>query len=203
MFESCGGCCLLLILIPLVCCIAIGGVAYYVYNYAPEEPVSASFSPSQQEANQFQMMLDTAVNTAKTSRWFYLGFSEQEISSWMALEGQDFADEQGHAFPFSNMQVGLDDGEMTFYGELDTGVITFPLEVVITPSVTYDGQLKLDITGVDVGGIKAPEFVTTTISDQFEELLISPLDEIPGNLVFYKGSLSVDNGRFEVQGVVN
>ena len=203
MFESCGGCCLLLIVIPLLCCIAFGGVAYYVYTYAPDEPVSDSFEPSNQQANEFQVMLDTAVNNARSSGWFWMGFDEEQISSWMALEGKDFADEHGHVFPFSKMQVGLDDGEMTFYGELDTGVLMFPLEVVIEPTVSYDGQLDLNITGVDVGGLKAPEFVTSMISDQFEELLITPLEDLPGNPVFYRETLSVDDGRFEVQGVVN
>lgn len=203
MFESCGGCCLLLIVIPLLCCIAFGGVAYYVYTYAPEEPVSETFEPSTQQANELQVMLDTAVSNARSSGWFWIGFSEEQISSWMALEGEDFADQQGHMFPFTNMQVGLDDGDMTFYGELDTGVLTFPLEVVITPAVTYEGDLDLNITSVDVGGLKAPEFVTTIVSDQFEELLIGPLEDLPGNPVFYRETLSVQGGRFEVQGVVN
>lgn len=203
MFESCGGCCFLLIVIPLICCIAFGGVAYYAYTHAPDQPVSASFQPSRQEANAFQLMLDTAVNNAKTSRWFYMGFTEQEISSWMALEGESFADEHGQVFPFSNMQVGLDDGEITFYGELDPGVVTFPLAVVIEPSIGLDGQLDFDVTSVDVGGIKAPAFVTTMISAQFEDLLVGSLNEVPGNLVFYQQTLKVDDGIFEVQGVVN
>lgn len=203
MFESCGGCCLVVILIPLLCCVLVAGVAYYVYNYAPEEPVSGSFKATQAEAQAFQTMLDNAQATARSQGWFWMKFTERQMSSWMALEGESFADEHGHIFPFSNMQVGLDDGLMTFYGELDTSVIEFPVEVEIEPRVSATGDVEFDIASVNLGGITAPDFVTTVVSAQFEDVLVKPLQDISGRVIFYQQTLRVDNGEFEVQGRVN
>lgn len=203
MFESCGGCCLVLILIPVLCCVLVGGVAYYVYNYAPDPPVSGSFTATQAEAQAFQAVLDNAQATARSQGWFWMTFTEQQISSWMALEGASFADEQGHVFPFSNMQVGLDDSRITFYGELDTRVIAFPVSVEIEPRITATGDVEFEITSVNMGGITAPAFVTSAVSAQFEDVLVEPLRSISGNVIFYQQSLTVDNGVFEVQGRVN
>lgn len=203
MFESCGGCCLVLILIPVLCCVLVGGVAYYVYNYAPDPPVSGSFKATQAEAQAFQAVLDNAQATARSQGWFWMTFTEQQMSSWMALEGESFASEHGHIFPFSNMQVGLDDGLMTFYGELDARALAFPVEVEIEPRVTATGDVEFDITAVNMGGVTAPDFVTTMVSAQFEDILVEPLRSISGNVIFYQQSLNIDNGVFEVQGRVN
>lgn len=203
MFESCGGCCLALVLIPLVCCVAAGGVALYVYNNSPDAPVSGSFEPSRTQANEFQVALDNAVNMARTQNWFWMQFNEQQLSSWMALEGEAFADEHGHVFPFSAMQVGLDDGLITFYGELDPGVLTVPVQVDIEPRITATGDAEFEIAAVDVGGVRAPDFVTQVVSAQFEDLLIGPLQDLPGDVIFYQQSLRVDDGVFEVQGRVS
>jgi uncharacterized protein YpmS len=203
MIESCGGCCLVLILVPLLICIVVGGVALYVYNNAPDQPVAASFTPSPVDAQAFQAVLDGAEATARSQGWFWMSFTEQQLSSWMALEGADFADQQGTVFPFSNMQVGLDDNAITFYGELDPGVMAVPIEVVIEPKVSATGDFEFDITSVDVGGVQAPDFLTTVVSSQFEDILVKPLEQLPGDLIFYQETLKVDNGIFEVQGRVN
>lgn len=203
MLEGCGGCCVLLILIPLICCVAIGGVAYYVYTHAPDAPVAANFKPSGTDARAFQAELDRAVAQARTQRSFYLRFTEQQLSSWMALEGQAFASQQGLTFPFQKMQVGLDDGLMTFYGELTYSALVLPLAVEVQPQIGALGGVEFTIHSVDVGGIQAPDFVVTVIGDQFRNLLVQPFEELPGNVIFYRESLTIDDGVFTVQGLVN
>ncbi len=203
MFESCGGCCLALVLIPLLCCVAVGGVVYVVNTQAPTPPLSGSFQPSRTQANEFEVALDNTVNMARSQGWFWMQFNEQQLSSWMALEGQAFADEHGHVFPFNNMQVGLDDGLITFYGELDPGVMTFPVAVEIEPRISATGDFEFDIASVDLSGVRVPDFVTQMVSAQFEDLLIGPLRDLPGDVVFYQQSLRVEDGVFEVQGTVS
>lgn len=202
MLEGCSGCCVLLILIPLVCCVAIGGVAYYVYTHAPDAPVAANFKPAAADAQAFQAELDRAVNQARTQRSFYLNFTERQMSSWMALEGRSFAEGQGLTFPFEHMQVGLDDGLMTFYGELTVQSIGLPLAVEVQPQISSLGTVDFAIVSVDLGGIQAPDFVVTMISDQFQDVLIQPFEELGGNVIFYRESLMIDNGLFQVQGLV-
>ncbi len=202
MFESCGGCCLALVLIPLLCLGLVACAAIYLLTLDVDTPLPASFQPSQAEAQAFDTAIDSAVNQAQTQGWWTLSFTESQASSWMALQGEAFADEHGHAFPFNNVQVGLDDGEITFYAELETRFASVPLQVIITPRVTPAGQLDFAITEVKVAEVSAPDFVVQTIKAQFEDALLKPLEDLPGTYFVYPQSLVVDNGWFQVQGAI-
>lgn len=202
MFESCGGCCLSLILIPLLCLGLTACALIYLVTLDVDTPLPANFKPSQAEARAFDAAIDNAVAQAQAGGGWQLSFTEQQVSSWMALEGQTFADEHGHAFPFDKVQVGLDDGAMTFYAELETRFVSVPLQVIITPKVTPDGRLDFDIAEVKVADIGAPDFVVQSVKAQFEEALTQPLEDLPGNYFIYPQNLVVDNGVFWVQGTI-
>lgn len=200
MFEGCGGCCLSLLLIPLLCLGLTACAVIYLVTLDVDTPLPGNFQPSSAEAQQFDRAIDDAVAQAQTGGGWQLRFTEQQISSWMALEGKSFADQHGHPFPFNNIQVGLDDGAMTFYAELQTRLTSVPLQVIITPKVAPDGQLNFDIADVKVADIGAPEFVVQSVKAQFEEALARPLEDLPGAYFVYSQSLVVDNGEFLVQG---
>jgi len=202
MFEGCGGCCLALILIPVLCCVMVACGVIYVYSNAPDAPLSDRFKPSVAEAQAFDAEISRATTQARTSGsgWFVLQFTERELSSWMALEGEQYAEENGHSFPFEDVQVGLDDGEMTFYGELEQSHLTLPVKVVIKPGVDGSGHFEFDITSVDVGGLSAPGFVLNSLSDQFADVLAKPFEDLPGNYTLYEQTLVIQDGTFAVQG---
>jgi hypothetical protein len=202
MFESCGGCCLSLVLIPLLCLGLVACALIYLVTLDVDTPLPGNFQPSYAEAQAFSTAIDNAVARAQGGGGWELSFTEQQISSWMALEGEAFADEHGHAFPFTNVQVGLNDGAMTFYAELETRLTGVPLQVIIRPKVAPDGQLDFDIAEVKVADIGAPDFVVQTVKAQFEEALARPLEDLPGNYFIYPQSLVVDNGVFRVQGAI-
>ncbi|MBP8974297.1 MAG: hypothetical protein KBH93_10525 [Anaerolineae bacterium] len=202
MFEGCNGCCLSLILIPLLCLGLTACVVIYAATSDSNAPVSSAFTPNLTESLAFNRAIDDAIAQARSQGWWALKFNEREISSWMALEGKTFAEEHGHTFPFTNVQVGLDDDEMRFYGEVEVRFLTVPLKVFIEPGVDSAGQITFDITKVDVAGIGAPDFVVQTVKAQFEDVLIRPFDELPGSYFLYEQSLIVDNGTFEVQGLI-
>jgi uncharacterized protein YpmS len=193
----CGGCCLGVTLILLVCC------ALYVSANGPEPPLSNSFKPSAAEAQAFQSAIDSATSLARSQGWFYLTFTERQMASWMALDGQAFAKEHGHSFPFKNVQVKLDDGAITFYGELGQSQLTIPLEAIVTPNINSSGAMSFEITSVNVGGVRMPDAVLRTISRQFEDVLVQPFDNLQGTPVFYNGSLSIQGGTFIVQGYLS
>jgi hypothetical protein len=200
MFEGCGGCCLSLILIPLLCLGLAACALIYLVTLDVDTPLPASFKPSQAEAQAFDAAIDNAVAQARAGGGWVLTFTEQQASSWMALRGADFADQHGHTFPFTNVQVGLDDGAITFYAELETRFVAVPLQVVITPKVTPDGRIELPVTEVKVADVNAPDFVVQTVKAQFEDVLLRPLEDLPGNYFVYSQTLVVDNGVFQVQG---
>ncbi|MEW6577929.1 MAG: hypothetical protein AB1435_01915 [Chloroflexota bacterium] len=203
MFEGCSGCCLSIILIPLLCLgLAACVVIYAATSDSNDAPLPNTFKPSLSEAQAFDRAIDDAIAQARSQGWWALKFNEREISSWMALEGKAFADEHGHVFPFKNVRVGLDDGEMRFYAEVEVRFLSVPLKVFIKPGVDYAGQITFDITKVDVAGIGAPDFVVQTVKAQFEDLLIRPFEDLPGSYFLYEQSLIVDNGTFEVQGMI-
>ncbi len=202
MFEGCSGCCLSIILIPLLCLGLAACVVIYAATSDTNAPVSNAFQPSLSEAQSFDRAIDDAIAQARSQGWWALKFNEREISSWMALEGKTFAEEHGHVFPFKNVQVGLDDGEMRFHAEVEARFLSIPLKVFIKPGVDYAGQIVFDITKVDVAGIGAPDFVVQTVKAQFEDVLIRPFAELPGSYFLYEQTLIVDNGTFEVQGVI-
>jgi hypothetical protein len=204
MLEGCGGCCLTVVVIPLLCCgLLIGGVIY-IYATAPDPPLTDNFKANLAEAQAFEAELARATNRATTQGVFDLNVNERYLSSWMALEGEDFADEHGHSFPFKNVQVGLDDGQITFYAELDrTDLIKLPLEVVLEPTVDDQGQLKFEIKEAHLSGLRVPNVILENVTGQFEDRLVQPFDDLPGNYYVYENSIVVEDGAFILQGGVS
>ena len=200
--PHCGGCCFGLTMILIVCCVVVGGTAYFVSTQGPEPPLSANFRPSYTDAQAFQAEIDNATTLARTQGWFYLQFTEQQMASWMALNGADFAAQHGHDFPFENVQVKLDGGEMTFYGELGRSQLTIPLKATVKPEIDSAGKMTVDITSLNLGGIKVPDAILSSIRTQFEDVLLLPFDDLPGTPVFYRDSLSIIGGTFNVQGYI-
>jgi hypothetical protein len=202
MFESCGGCCAALVLIPLLCCALVVGAVIYINANAPDPPLSENFTASQTEAQQFDAEIDRAVTRARNEGVFDLFFSERQLSSWMALEGPELADQYGHAFPFENVQIALDDGEMVFYGEIDRYRLTIPVEVVIEPRINRENKLEFEITSADFGGVALPDFVLSNITGQINDALITPISDLPGDYYIFEQSIMVEDGQFLVQGGV-
>jgi len=206
MFEGCSGCCIGLILIPLLCCALVGCAVIYVYSEGPEPPLSGTFKPQQAEAQAFQTAIDNAGNMAASQGWFYLQFGQRDLSSWLALKGEDFAAEHDRRFPFKNVQVKLDGGEMIFYGELSRSRLKLPVRVVMKPGVDKQGQFDLKIDSVDFGGLSLPGFILDSVTNVLEEALMQPvqdkLDQSGRSYSLYGPSMSVDNGTFAIQGTV-
>lgn len=202
MFEGCGGCCLAVILIPLLCVAVAACGIVYAATQGPEPPLSENFTASVADAQAFDTAINAATRDAQNTRGFTLTFNERQISSWLALEGEQFAEEQGSTFPFKNVQVGLDAGEMIFYGELQLSRIRLPLAVAIKPEVDRAGHLDFEITDADVGGIAAPTFALKVVTGQLEDKLVKPLDDLQGDYVLDPNSLWVQDGVFSVRGQV-
>ncbi|MCL4238565.1 MAG: hypothetical protein KJ047_09990 [Anaerolineae bacterium] len=202
MFEGCSGCCLSVILIPLLCLGLIACVVIYAATSDSGTPVSSAFKPSLTESLAFERAIDDAIAQARSQGWWALKFTERELSSWMALEGKAFAEEHGHVYPFTNVRVKLDDGEMRFYADVEVRFLKVPLKVFIKPGVDVAGQIAFDVTKVDVAGIGVPDFAVQTVKAQFEDVLIRPFADLPGSYFLYQQSLLVDNGTFEVQGII-
>lgn len=200
MFEGCGGCCAGTVLILLLCCAMVVCGAIYVLSTSPDPPLTDKFNANTAEAAAFDAQIDRAVQEARTSRIFTLTFTERQISSWLALEGEAFADEYGFSFPFENVQMGLEDGEMTFYGELGSGQAKIPLEVILVPKVDRIGHLDLEVDTVNFVGLKLPGALIDDIANQLEKKVIQPIEDAGVDYFLDEFSLSIEDGVFTVRG---
>jgi hypothetical protein len=202
MFESCGGCCVALVVIPLLCCAMVVCGLIYVASTAPDPPLSDEFNANPAEAAAFDGQVNQAAYDAGYSSGFTLTFTERQISSWLALEGEAFADDHDISFPFDNVQMGLEDGEMTFYGELGTGRVKIPLEVVIKPEVDRVYHLNLNVESVKFLGLKLPGALVDSVTSQLEKKVIQPIEDAGTDYVLDPNSLRIEDGTFWVQGQV-
>lgn len=199
MDADCRGCCLAVLLIPVLCCVMGACAIIYIYTSSPEPPVSDTFRANQQEANTFTQEISAS---SIQSRGGVVSFNEREISSWVALRGEDFFTEQGNSYPFKNVQVGLDDGMMTFYAEYNRYSMNLPLTVEIKPAIDSTGRLSLDIEGAAMGGINAPQFVLNRATSQLEDWLTEPFEELQQRVILNPGTLQIENGQFYIQGAL-
>jgi hypothetical protein len=203
MFESCGGCCVALVVIPLLCCALVVCGLIYVASTAPDPPLSDNFKANPAEAAAFDGQINLARNNAASGLGgFTLTFTERQISSWLALQGETFADEHDISFPFDNVQMGLEDGEMTFYGEVGTGRAKIPLEVVIKPEVDRANHLDLNVESVKFLGLKLPGALVDSVINQLEEKVIQPIEDVGTDYVLDPFSLSIRDGVFSVNGQI-
>lgn len=202
MFEGCGGCCLALILIPLLCCGLVAGAVAYTTINAPDPPIRGSYQASQADAQALDAEVARAASMAATQGWFWTAFTQDQFSAWLSLEGQDFADSQDRRFPFEDVQVGFNGGLMRFYGKFTQSGVKIPLLVEVRPGVDGNGKLKMDIESASMGGVDLPDFALGAVADQLEAVVNRPFEALNGQYFLNAATLTVDNGRFEIQGQV-
>jgi uncharacterized protein YpmS len=202
MFEGCTGCCLGTVLLLLLCCVLAVCGAIYVVTASPDPPLTDNFKADPGQAAAFDAAINRAASDAAISRGFTLTFTEQQISSWLALEGKAFADEHGFSYPFENVQMELEDGEMVFYGELGSGRVNIPLQVIFVPKVDRANHFDLNVDSVNFAGLNLPGALIDDLANQLEEKVIQPIKDAGTNYYLDPNSLSVENGTFTVRGQV-
>ena len=199
--EGCGGCCLSIVLIPLLCCGLVVGALIFIDQNAPDPPVRGNFTPNTSEAQAFENEINRAKSQA-SGGWFHVTVYEDQLSSWMALEGKQFAEDNGHAFPFENVQVGLDDGQLAFYGELSRYGLDVPIRVALEPQIYDQGALSLDIDEANVGGLNVPGFVLSNVSAQLDDALMQPFRDLSENVTIPREAMVIENGTLQFQGTL-
>lgn len=199
MFESCGGCCLSLALIPLLCiCLAACGVIYVTTATMPEPPVDQAYQPIPIEATNFEQKVTNMQNLAQGGGRFLLEFSQRELSSWLNLKALSLIGVVDNALTLENAQAKIDDNTITFYAEFTDLGVEIPLELVIQPKIDLNNHLALDITEANVAGVGMPDIVLQQIINTFEDALTKPLNDL--RLGYSITELQVDNGQFRLRG---
>src|SRR5258706_4606006 len=81
----------------------------------PQAPMP-SLVPSQNDAAAFEQNFQQAIAQASTTKQFNVTINQQQLSSWLSLRAQGFAQQKGYEWPLKNVQAGLDNGKITLYG---------------------------------------------------------------------------------------
>lgn len=194
MSRNCQNCCFALLLLPLIFCMCGIGFIAIVYLGAPDPPISADFKPNCASADGLDLRLHNVQNSGGV-----LNFTQEELSSWIALEGEKYAAQNDQTLPFENIQVGLDNNQITLYAEASRYGLDLPIQVIMTPSIDAQGHLDITITEAELGSLSIPQTLVDRANDELRGMILEPFQVLEE--YFHINSITLDNGNAVVQGV--
>ncbi len=167
---------------------------------APQAPIP-TFVPSAKDASDMEQSFNNAVNQAETTGKFSISVTQQQLSSYLALNGPSLATQEGYQWPFKTVEVGLSGGKITVWGVISQqGVPDTPSQIVLTPAIDTTGQLTVTADSGQIGIVGLPSSVLSNVNNSIRSLLTGQLAQLQGH---YKlTALSVDNGSMTVAGQV-
>ncbi len=165
------------------------------------QPPNPGLTPSTGDADAFESSFQQAVNQASQTGNFSATITQQQLSSWLALRAQGYAQQQGYEWPFKNVQAGLDNGKITLYGIIvQQNVPETPAQVIFTPSIDGNGQLTVKIESGQVGIVGMPSDVLNKLTDTIRDILTGQLAQIQGR--YRLTNLSIAGGALTVSGQI-
>jgi hypothetical protein len=171
-----------------------GGTVFFLSAAAPEAPIP-NFTPDAAAASRFESKIAGA--SAGGGR-FAIAITEAEASSWGNLNAESI---QQADLPFENIQVRFRDNASTVYAEVDAfGLSNIGMEVGLSYTITVEGQVEVQVSSVNFGGVGMPESLKNDMSEQIQTIIDQQLQAISGN--YRVTSLSSSNGVLSIQGQV-
>jgi uncharacterized protein YpmS len=137
--------------------------------------------------------VDESFNQALQGQTIELTLSEEEITSLLAERLKDQSE-----IVLSDPQVYLRDGKITLTGNLQTGQLNVPVNVVFEPQVNSNGQAKLELISVSMGPFSAPDSMVSSVQDLADRFLMDYLQQ--SGEAFYVESITVDDGVLTIKG---
>jgi hypothetical protein len=191
------GCCIgAVVLVAAIALLCSAG--FFIAQGNQPHPPAQSYTPNQLEANQFEVAIQQASNSASQFGRFSMSVSEQQASSWLNLQAQSVT---GGDVPLDNMQVRFRNGTATLYGETRAvDLTTIAMEFGVALSVSPEGTLVVNVTESNVGGVGVPGSVRSEISQQMQEAIDTELRRINGS--YRLNSISTTGGLLTVSGQV-
>ncbi|HLY24831.1 MAG TPA: hypothetical protein VKQ72_00735 [Aggregatilineales bacterium] len=167
---------------------------------APSAPIP-TFVASPKDASDMEQSFRNAVNQASTTGNFNVSITQQQISSYLALNGAALAAQEGYQWPFKSVEVALNGGKITVWGVIaQQGIPDTPSQVVFTPSIDGAGQLTVTVDSGQIGIVGVPSSILADVTKSIRSLLTGQLAQIQGH---YKlTALTINNGAMTVGGQV-
>jgi hypothetical protein len=185
------------LMLPLL----MGVLACTITPPSPPKPPLSGFSPSLQEATAFEQSFQSALQNAAQSGTFTVTVTQNQLSSWLALRGPEYAKAQGYDVPVKDVQAALDGGRITLYGVINQpNVPDTPAQIVFTPSIDADGQLAVKVESSQVGVVGVPASVTDNLTKTIRDSLESQLGQVKGRYRLTR--LTLSGGSLTVSGQI-
>jgi hypothetical protein len=128
----------------------------------PASPIPVST----EAAGDMQTTVQTAVAEAAQSGTLELTFTEEQITSYVAVKLAEQTEP-----PFTDPQIFLRDGKIQVFGKAHAGQLTATASIILSASVDAEGQLSLSVDEADFGPVPIPDSILQDISAQLEKAL--------------------------------
>ena len=128
----------------------------------PASPIPVST----EAAGEMQTTVQTAVAEASQSGTLELTFTEEQITSYVAVKLAEQPEP-----PFTDPQIFLRDGKIQVFGKVHAGQISATASIILSAAIDAEGQLSLSVDKADFGPVPVPDNILDNISTQLETAL--------------------------------
>ena len=173
----------MLVTASLACTVDIGG----------PEPPGPAIPVSQDAAEIFEGMWDSAVQGALSGGQLLILLDESQVTSLLAnrLSRQEKP-------ILDDPQVYLQDGQIRVYGSTVQGPLQGRVLITVEPRLDAQGQVTFDVVSADVGPVPAPAAVLDGISSVLTELFTGSLGSLATGVRIT--SLAIAGGEMSIVG---
>lgn len=155
----------------------------------PASPIPVST----EAAGEMQTTVQTAVAAAAQSGILELTFTEEQITSYVAIKLAEQTET-----PFTDPQIFLRDGKIQVFGKAHAGQLTANASIIMSASVDADGHLSLSVDQADFGPVPVPDNILQDLSTQLETALT---EQAGSNFVLT--DVIIAEGTMQLTGTVN
>jgi hypothetical protein len=179
------GAALALLAATLACQIDIGG---------PEQP-GPPIPVSTEVAGQVGLSWKSAVDAAGPGGEVSVTFDESQITSFLAsrLSGEDQP-------LIREAQAYLRDGLIQIFGVTQQGVLSATVLVAISPQVTPEGDVKIEVVSIDLGPLPVPDALKDSLSAILTEAFSGSFGPLATGL--RATSIRVADGQITITGKI-
>ena len=171
------------VLAVLSCQIHLGGPE------PPGQPLEAASG----DAEELIELWDSALSLDPLAGEVMLHFTEQQLSSYLALRLESIED------PFlSQPQVHLREGKLQIYGVASRGPFNAGVVLMIAPLLDEEGSIAFEVTSADFGPFPAPAALKDTLSAILTEAFTGALGPLATGLQIT--SLAIADGQVAIVG---
>ena len=158
----------------------------------PETPVPVS----QDAADRLVSRVSETANSVVAGGPFTFTFTEEEITSFVVLRAHEYMEGD---LPLQNIQIMLEDGKISIYGEASAAGVTAGVLIEIVPSVDAEGKLALEISSAQMGPIGLGSDLLGPVTDMLEDTFDRLLSDIKDQYIL--NSIVIADGQLTISGV--